>query len=106
MDTNGQFEKGKDDVWYLIISADGDDYKKLIDIFESIKNEITEKTWDALEYDKDYMKIKFESNNIFPTDEDVNIPTATIVIRAIFAKDGKYYPQLFLDDGLYKNVRV
>ena len=53
------------------------------------------KTWDALEYDKDYMKIKFESNNIFPTDKDVNIATATIVIRSIFAK-------LFLDDGLYK----
>ena len=52
------------------------------------------------------MKIKFQSNNIFPTDKDVNISTAAIVIRAIFAEDGKYYPQLFLDDGLYKNVRV
>ena len=51
------------------------------------------------------MKIKFESNNIFSTDEDVNIPIATIVIRAIFAKDGKYY-QLFLDGSLYKNVSV
>ena len=102
---NGQFEKGKDDAWYLVIS-DKDVYKKLVDIFESIKNKITEKTWDALEYDKDYMKIKFESNNIFPTDKDVNIHLATIVIRAIFAKDGKYYPQLFLDDGLYKNVSV
>ena len=90
----------------LVISDKYDVYKKLVDIFESIKNKITEKTWDALEYDKDYMKIKFESNNIFPTDKDVNIPTATIVIRAIFAKDGKYYPQLFLDDGLYKNVSV
>ena len=77
-------------------------YKKLVDIFESIKNEIIEKTWDVLEYDIGYMKIKFESNNIFPTDEDVNIRTATIVIRTIFAKDGKYYPQLFLDDGLFK----
>ena len=48
------------------------------------------------------MKIKFESNNILPADKDVNIPTAAIVIRAIFAKDGKYYPQLFLDGGLYK----
>ena len=67
---------------------------------------LQKKIWDALEYDKDYMKTKFESNNIFPADEDVNIPTATIVIRAIFAKDGKYYPQLFLDDGLYKNVSV
>ena len=101
-----QFEKGKDDAWDLVISDKDDVYKKLVDIFESIKNEIKEKTWDALEYDKDYMKIKFESNNIFPTDEDVNIHLATIVIRAIFAKDGKYYPQLFLDDGLYKNVSV
>ena len=41
------------------------------DILNSIKNKITEKTCDALEYDKDYMKIKFESNNIFPTDKDV-----------------------------------
>ena len=102
MDTNGQFEKGKDDVWYLIISADGDDYKKLIDIFESIKNEITEKTGDAV----DCMKIKFESNNILSAGKDVNIRMATIIIRAIFAHDGKCYPQLFLDDGLYKNVRV
>ena len=52
------------------------------------------------------MKIKFESNNIFPIDKDINIYTATIIIRAIFAKEGKYYPQLFLDDGLNKNVSV
>ena len=106
VDMKGQFEKGKDDAWYLVISDDDDVFKKLVDIFESIKNKITEKTWDTVEYDKDYMKIKFESNNIFPTDKDVNIHLATIVIRAIFAKDGKYYPQLFLDDGLYKNVSI
>ena len=51
------------------------------------------------------MKVKLESNNIFPLDKDVNIYTATIIIRAIFAKDSKYY-KLFLDDGLYKNVSV
>ena len=94
---NGQFEKGKDDALYLVIS-DKDDVFKItynlynLDILESIKNEITEKTWDDLEYDKGYMKIKFESNNILPVNKDVNIPIATIVIRAIFANDGKYYP--------------
>ena len=88
----GQFEKGKDDAWYLVISNKDDVYKKLVDVLESIKNKITEKTWDASEYEKDYMKIKFESNNIFPTDKDVDIHIATIIIRAIFAKDGKYYP--------------
>ena len=85
-DIKSQFEKGKDDAWYLVISGKGDVYKKLVDIVESIKNEIIEKAWDALEYDKDYMKIKFESNNIFPTDKDVNIHVATIVIRVILLK--------------------
>ena len=52
------------------------------------------------------MKMKFESNNICPVHKNVNIHLATIIIRAIFAQDGEYYPQLFLDDGLYKNVRI
>ena len=86
VDIKGQFEKGKDDVWYLVISDKGNVYKRLVDIFESIKNKIIEKTWDALKYDKEYMKIKFESNNIFPTDKDVNIHLATIVTRAILLK--------------------
>ena len=50
---NGQFQKGKDDAWYLVISDKDEIYKKLVDIFKSIKNKITEKTLDALEYDKD-----------------------------------------------------
>ena len=30
---NGQFEKGKDDAWYLVISDKDDVYKKLVHIF-------------------------------------------------------------------------
>ena len=26
----------------------------------------------------------------------------TIIIRSVFREDGKFYPQLFLDDALYK----
>ena len=53
VDIKGQFDKGKDDAWYLVISYKDDVSKKLGDILESIKSKITEKTWDALEYDKD-----------------------------------------------------
>ena len=105
MNINGQFKKGKDDTWYLVICDKDDVYKKLADVLESIKNKITKKAWNVVEYDNDYMKIKFESN-IFPTDKNVNIHIATIIIRAISAKDDKYSPQLFLDDGLYKNVNI
>ena len=102
MDTTAQFEKGEDDAWYLIISCDDDVFNKLVDILESLKNKITEKTGDAAEYDKDYMKIRFESNDILPADKDANIHLAAIIIRSIFAQDSKYYPQLFLDDRIYK----
>ena len=48
------------------------------------------------------MKIKFESNDNLPTDKTVNIHLATIIIRSVFAQNGKFYPQLFLDDPLYE----
>ena len=48
------------------------------------------------------MKIKFKSNNILAVGKDVNVPIAAIIIRATFAQDGKYYAQLFLDDGIIK----
>ena len=53
-------------------------------------------------YDKDYMRIKFESNDNLPTDKIVNICLAAIIIRSVFAQNGKYYPQLFLDSALYE----
>ena len=48
------------------------------------------------------MRIKFESNDNLPTDKIVNIHLSTIIIRSVFAQNGKYYPQLFLDDALYE----
>ena len=41
----GQFEKGKDGAWYLVICYDDDAFKKHVDIFVSIKNKITEKAY-------------------------------------------------------------
>ena len=32
----------------------------------------------------------------------IEIPTMTIVVRAVFHENNKYYPQVFLDDCLYK----
>ena len=48
------------------------------------------------------MKIKLESNDNLPADNIVNMHQVTIIIRIILAQDGKFYPQLFLDDALYE----
>ena len=47
------------------------------------------------------MKIKFESNDNLPIDI-VNMHQVAIIIRSIFAQNGTFYPQLFLDDALYE----
>ena len=48
------------------------------------------------------MKIKFERKDNLPIDNIVNMHQIAIIIRSVFAQDGKFYPQLFLDDALYE----
>ena len=82
--------------------GDADVLKKLANIWKSIRAKIEENTSGIVQYDKDYMRIKFESNDNLPTDKTVNIHLATTIIRSVCAQNGKFYPQLFLDDALNK----
>ena len=102
-DMKGQFKKGKgDNVWYLIIFGDADVLRNFANIWKSIRAKIEENTGGIVQYDKDYMRIKFESNDNLPIDNIVNMHQVTIIIRSVFAQNGKFYPQLFLDDALYE----
>ena len=71
-------------------------------IWKSIAAKIEENTGGVVQYDKDYTRIKFESNDNLPTDNIVNIHLVRIIIRSVFAQNGKFYPRLFLDNALYK----
>ena len=98
-DMKGQFKKSKsDNLWYLIIFGDADILRKFANIWKSIRAKIEENTDGIVQYDKDYMKIKFESNDNLPIDNIVNMHQVTTIIRSIFAQNGKFYPQLLLDD--------
>ena len=73
-DMKGQFKKGKsDNVWYLIIFGDADVLRKFANIWKSIRAKIEENTGGIVQYDKNYMRIKFESNDNFPVDNIVNM---------------------------------
>ena len=69
---------------------------------KSIRAKIEENKGGIVQYDKDYMKIKFESNDNLSIDNTVNMHHVTVIIRSVFAQNGKFYPQLFLDDALYE----
>ena len=58
------------------------------------------------EYGKDYMKIKFNSDDDSPLNKQLNFFNLTIIVRTVFEEDGKYYPQIFLDECLYESKKV
>ena len=93
----GYFEKCKIyNEWYQTIIGDGDVLKKYANVFKSIRAEIEEITGGIINFDKDYKKIRFESENDLPEDNIIDLHLVTIVIRSIFSEYGKFYPQLFL----------
>ena len=59
---------------------------------------IKEVSNDQCDYEKDYMKIKFNSDNGLP----LNFHNIAITIGSVFEEDRKLYSQVFLDDTLYE----
>ena len=76
--------------------------KKYNDVWNGIKNKIEEVSSGECDYEKDYMKIKFNSDDNLPLNKPLKLHLMTITIRSVFEEDGKLYPQLFLDDALHE----
>ena len=54
------------------------------------------------QYGKDYMEIKFNSDDNFPLNKILKFGILIIIIRNNFEKNDKYYTGIYLDDCLYK----
>ena len=76
--------------------------KKYNDAWNGTKNKIKEISSSKRDYEKDYMKIKFNSDYDLPLIKPLKSHLMTITIRSVFEEDGKLYPQVFLDDTLYE----
>ena len=66
------------------------------------KHHIKKINYSNCEYDKNYKKIKLLSDDSILLKKMIYFPTITVIIRCIFEKGGKYYPQVYLDDCLYQ----
>ena len=76
--------------------------KKYNDVFNGIRDKIKEINSNKCDYKKDYMNIKFNSDDGLPLNKSLKFNLMTITIRFVFKEDGKLYPQVFLDDTLYE----
>ena len=77
--------------------------KKYVEVWSGIKDQ-TEKINNSKleEYEKDYMKIKFNSDDNLLLNKQLKFLSVTIIVRSVFEEDGKRYPQVFLDESLYE----
>ena len=76
---------------------------KYTELWNEIKNEtVTINGGKPGEYGKDFMKIKFNADDSLPLNKTLKTHNATIIAKSVFQEDGKYYPQVFLDECLYE----
>ena len=54
------------------------------------------------EYDKDFMKIRFDTDYNLPLNKQLKLRMLTIIVTSVFEENGKFYLQLYLDDCLYE----
>ena len=101
---NGYIEEEDSNKYLVFHSTDENKelLKKYSDVFNGIMSKIREIDDDWLEYAKDYMKIKFNSDDDLPLNKSLKFRLMTITIRHVFEEDAKLYPQVFLDDTLYE----
>ena len=101
-----RFIEEKEGSKYLYISLtynNNDVLVKFAEVWRGIKDQIKKiNNVSVSEYAEDYMKIKFDSDDNFTLNKILKFCVLTIIIRNSFEKDGKYYPQIFLDDCLYE----
>ena len=101
---NGYIEEKAANKYFIFDSTDENKefLKKHSDVWNGIKNKIEEVSSDECDYEKDYIKIKFNSDDGLPLKKQLKFHLMTITIRSIFEEVDKLYPQVLLDDTLYE----
>ena len=84
---------------YLVFSST-DGNKKLLAKFTKLWDEIKhfiEKINEVKkdEYEKDFMKIKFNSDDNLPLNKMLKLHTLTVIVRSVFEENGTYNLQVF-----------
>ena len=102
---DGYFEEKNGSKCLIFNSADKNKkvLKKFTKLWNGIENEIeTINGSKEGKYGKDFMKIKFDSDDSLPLNKTLKFDNMIIVIRSAFEEDGKFNPQIYLDECLYE----
>ena len=84
---------------YLVIDKSN---IKVINVFNTLREYIGNKV--VLDKIDGFDKIRFSSDIDLPLGTLIQFKILTIIIRCIIRKDGKYYPEIYLDECMYDKV--
>ena len=93
-DASGYIEEKGVDKYFIFdpINENKKLLKKYNDGFNGIRGKTKKINSDECNYEKDYMKINFNSDDSLPLNKPLNFINMTITIRYVFQEDGKLYP--------------
>ena len=99
-------EKSGENKYLIFASTDKNEIAlgDYTEIWDEIKEQIELISVNkVIKYSKDFIKIKFETNDDLPLGKILHIPVCVIIIRGvIFEEDNKYYPQVLLHEYFYE----
>ena len=102
--------KENNEVKYLVFASTDENkepLKKYIKLWEETKSQIEAiNNYELIRYKKDFMKIRFDSDDGFPLGKTLNIVEVIIFTESVCEKYGKYYPQVFLDKYCLSDKKV
>ena len=101
---NGYTEEKSANKYLIFDSTDENKelLKKYDQVWNGIRDKIQEVSNGEYDYEKDCMKIKFNSDDNLLLNKPLKFHNVTITIRSVFEEDGKLYWPVFLDDTLYE----
>ena len=73
--------------------------KKYTELWDEIKNQTeTRSGGEPIKYGRDFIKIKFESDDDLPLDKILSIPMCIVAVGSVFQEDNK------IDKKSFKNI--
>ena len=85
-DTNNELKQVLNKFSLIPTNKNKEKIKKYEELLSKIENLIRSLTKNSDDYDKKYMKIKFNSDDELPLNKTIKIPSMTIFVRPVFMK--------------------
>ena len=102
-DLKGYFKENNGNKYLTMIFKPKSQKMMYTRIWEEIKKVINEVD-EFSNYDRNYDIISFDTDDILSLNSIINIYSITIIIKAVFKDNNKFYPQIYLADCRYNEI--